>query len=98
MDYIVILERTSADPVIVRYVLRATVPAARRPYFADATKTSVYLGASAQDLADLRAGVFIEQTRTGNLSGLSLAQIKARLQQEQVDYQASVNADGVQSK
>ena len=97
MQLIIILERTSADPLIVNYVLRATVPLARQPYFADATKESAYKDCTPADLAALRAGEILERTQTANLSGLSVAGIKARLQADQVAFQAEVNADGVQN-
>jgi len=94
MDYIVILERTSANPLTVRYLLRATVPTARQPYFADVAKTSAYTGISAGDLADLRAGKVIERTSTFTASGQTPAQIKAALVTAQAEFQARVNEDG----
>jgi hypothetical protein len=95
MDLIVILERTSVAPAIIQYVLRAAVPLARQPYYAEATKTSAYKAASAADLAALRAGEYLEMVESITITGAGAAAIKALLVGRQADYQASVTADGV---
>ncbi len=94
MDYIVILERVSVNPTVVQYVLRADVPVARQTYFADATKTSAYKNASAQDLASLRAGEWLEIVDRIDITGASGAVIKALLVGKQQQFQAEVTADG----
>jgi hypothetical protein len=95
MDLIVILERTSVNPPAVRYVMRATVPAARQAYYADATKTSAFPGISGGDLADFRAGKFLEKTDTVDIGGLALNDVAAQLQAAQSVFQARVNEDGL---
>ena len=94
MDYIVILERTSVNPLTIRYVLRANVPTARQPYFADATKTSMYKNIAAPDLAALRAGQVVERGGSDVVEGRTVAQIKSGLIAEQITFQEQVNTDG----
>ena len=93
MDYIVILERTSINPPTISFVMRADVPVARQPFYADAAKTSAYKGIVAADLADLRAGKVIEKTDSFGYGGMTLAQIKAALIEKQAAFQADVTAD-----
>ena len=95
MDIIVILERTSVTPTTLRYVLRATVPAARQPYFADAEKVSAFPGALADDTAAFRAGAFLERVSTFDVGTLTIAQIGTALAQAQQAFQADVNANGI---
>ena len=95
MDLIVILERTSVSPTVLRYVLRATVPTARQVYYADATKVSAFPDTSPEDLAAFRAGAFLEQTSTFDVNGLTIAQIGTALVQAQQAFQADVTANGV---
>lgn len=94
MDYIVILDRTSVSPQTIRFVMRANVPVARQSYFANAEKTSEFPGISAGDLADLRAGKFIERSDTVSTGTLTLAQIGSALVSAQQAFQAKVTADG----
>jgi len=94
MDYIVILERTSLNPQTVRFIMRADVPAARQPYFADPEKASAFPGISAGDLSALRAGEFIERTDTVSTGTLTIAQVGAALVAAQQAFQAAVTADG----
>lgn len=92
MQLIIILERTSLDPLTINYVLRATVPMARQAYFADPNKTSAYKNASAADLAALQAGQIVERTCSDIVGGRTVAQIKALLQSVQAAFQAEVNS------
>lgn len=94
MDYIVILDRTSTNPQAVRYVLRALVPTGRQSYFADAAKTSAFPGISAGDLADLRAGKFVERVGTFEIGSLPLNSVAVALQGMQQEFQARVTEDG----
>lgn len=94
MDTIVILERTSVNPPSVRFVLRATVPTSRQPFYADATKTSAFPGISAEDLADFRAGKFLERTSTFEIGSTPLEQVAVALQNMQTEFQDRVNEDG----
>jgi hypothetical protein len=91
MQLIIILERTSVNPATVSYVLRATVPAARQVYFADPNKTSAYKDASVADITALRAGQILERVASDVITGKTVAQLKATLQQLQTDFQAEVN-------
>ena len=93
MDYIVILERTSVNPQTVQFVLRANVPAGRQSYFANTEKTSAFPGISVGDLADLRAGVFIEKTDSVSTGSLTIAQVGTQLVAAQQAFQARVTAD-----
>jgi hypothetical protein len=93
MDYIVILERTSINPPTISFVMRADVPVARQPFYADAAKASAYKEIVAANLADLRAGKVLEKVDSFGYGGMTLAQIKAELIAKQTDFQAAVTAD-----
>lgn len=95
MDLIVILTRTSVHPPAVRYVMRAMVPVSRQAFYADASKTSAFPGISAADLADLRAGKFLEQIDTVDIGSLPLNDVAVQLQGAQQAFQDRVNEDGV---
>ena len=69
------------------------MPVARQAFYADASKTSIYKGASEQDTADIQAGKFIETTREHDLRDMSLAQIKQTMIDAQANFQAKVTAD-----
>lgn len=57
---IIILEQD--DPQTFRYALWADVPAARQAMYANPSAASVWSGATAQDLANLRSGAMVEHT------------------------------------
>lgn len=95
MQLIIVLERTSVNPTTIRYVLRATVPVARQPYYADATKTSAYKDADPADVAALRAGEVLERVSEVAVGGLTVAQIKTALEAAQAEFQARVNEDAL---
>jgi hypothetical protein len=87
---IVVLDQIS--PVQFRYVLWATVIAARQSYYADPTLTSAYKGASAPELAALRAGQVLEQTGIiSKPSGTNVADLQADLQALFTTFQNDVN-------
>lgn len=90
MQLIIILDQPSTDPVTINFVLRATVPAARQPYFADPAKTSAYKEALAADIAALQAGQIVERVGSDIVTGRTVASIKARLQELQAAYQAEI--------
>jgi hypothetical protein len=94
MQLIVILERTSMNPVMVKYLLRAAVPASRQALYADANKTSAYSVTPAGDLAAIKAGQYIERSSSFSVSGQTVAQIKAALVAAQAEFQARVTEDG----
>jgi hypothetical protein len=91
MQLIIILERTSNDPLTINYVLRATVPSARQAFFADDTKTSAYKDASAEDVAALKAGQIVEKVCSDIVGGRTIAQIKSLLISAQSTFQTEVN-------
>jgi hypothetical protein len=94
MQLIVILKRTSMNPVTVEYLLRAAVPASRQAFYANANKTSAYPETPADDLAAIRAGQYIERSSSFSVSGQTVAQIKTALVTAQAEFQARVTEDG----
>jgi hypothetical protein len=91
MNYpITILDQPSPDTV--RFIVRATVPVALRPRFADATKAPLYDAMNAADLAALRAGEIVERVETDTIPGKTLAQVKASVISAQAAFQAEVSA------
>ena len=92
MQYIVVLERTNLNPPTIRYLLRADVPVARQPYYADAEKVSAYLNTPAGDLTALRAGEVTERVDEVNVGTATVAQIQTHLVGAQAAFQAHVNS------
>ncbi len=93
---IIILDRVgypSDDAYRVAFWL--DVPAARQPFYADATFTSAVIGTEAPgagELTALRSGAVVEQVDTIWMpAGTSLAQRAARLQAEFNSRQIEVN-------
>ena len=75
---IIILDHPDTNRYKVAFWL--PVPAQRQAFYANAAKNSVFTGISTQELADLRAGLFIEQTDDFNFDVVTnLAQTKAHL-------------------
>jgi len=90
---IIILDKDANDPVY-RYLLWADVPAARQPFYANASATSAWTDATAGDLAALQNGSVVE--RQGELrvpSGSTLAQVQAFLQARWSEFQNQVTND-----
>jgi hypothetical protein len=50
--------------------------------------------ATAADLADLRAGLYLERVDTMNITGETIARVKQRMVLGQAAFQAEVTADG----
>lgn len=76
-----------------KYVFWADVPAARQPFYADATKTSVVKDISAQELSDYRAGKFLEKSDLASYAaGTTAAAIRADLINKFNAYQTQVTA------
>lgn len=68
------------------------VPGTRTAFYADATKTSLYKDISAQELSDLRAGLFTEKVqKVSYLSGQPLAFIRNDLQVKFTNLQNELN-------
>ena len=93
MDLIVILDRTNVRTATYRYLLRAAVPTARQPYFANVDTTSAYKSATQAELTALKAGEYVEVVREAPFSGMNAAQIKAWLVDAQAAFQTKVTAD-----
>lgn len=71
----------------------AVVPVARRDSYADELKTSAVKDITAPELADFKAGVFLEKTETTNYpAGTSIATIQANLITNFNTFQAQVTA------
>jgi hypothetical protein len=94
MQLIVVLERTSAGPTTIRYLMRAAVPSARQAYCANPTLQSAYPATPAGDLTALRAGQYVESAVVEEFPGLNVAQIQAALVARQATYQAAITAGG----
>jgi hypothetical protein len=92
MQYIVVLEKTQSNPLTFRFLVRADVPLARQPFYADAEFVSAYPDTLAADLVALRAGQVTEQVSEVQTGNSTVAQIKAELIQTQQAFQAAVNA------
>jgi len=92
MQYIVVLERTALNPPTIRYLLRANVPLARQPYYANAELVSAYPDTSQADLTALRAGQVVERVDEVNVGGSTVAQIQAALVEAQAAFQAAANS------
>jgi len=86
---IIILERPDVNRFSVAYWLQ--VPVARQAFYANAAATSHYIGISAPELSDLRAGVFVEQTQDISfLSAATIGQCQAQLVTEFAARQSAI--------
>jgi hypothetical protein len=92
MQYIVVLERTAINPPTIRYLLRANVPLARQPYYANAEFVSAYLDTPQADLTALRAGQVVERVDSVNVGNSTAAEMQTALIEAQVAFQAAVNS------
>ena len=68
MRKIILLERQSLGSIdeTYQFAFWLTVPESRRAFYADPNKTSAVKGITAEELANLRAGVFVEQVASLN--------------------------------
>jgi hypothetical protein len=94
MRKIIIQERVNEpSDFSFRFVLWATVPAARQSQYADATKVSVVKDITAGELTSFRSGEFLEKQETAHyLAGTPIATIQADLIARFNTYQAQVTA------
>lgn len=93
---IIVLDRTNRSPALVgyRYALWADVPAARQKFCVDAAKTLRVLDPTAQELADFRAGKFLEKIEEQQWRiGTPVADILASLVAAFGAWQQYVNTD-----
>lgn len=101
---IIITNVSLASRTVANYILRASVPAARQSFYANANYVSIWvnpLGADSQDQLDLTAlkagqiiesaGVYTDPMATG--SAQTKPQVLAALQALQAAYQAQVTAE-----
>lgn len=90
---VIILEKAAGGSVAYRYALWALVNApARQPFYANPQKTSAFKDIEAQDLTDLRAGLFVERVEVfSSASALTLGQVRAELEARWTAFQAEVD-------
>lgn len=75
-----------------RYVLRADVPLARRPYYADAGKVSLLKDATAEETQEVKTGAVIEREGKASFAaGTQTAAIRAQLVNVFGVFQAEVD-------
>ncbi len=91
---IIILERLSEpSDMTFRYLLWATVPAARVSAYANATATSAFRNATAPELAAIQAGQVVERVDVFEAPiGTPVATIQAALIAAFNRFQAQINA------
>lgn len=96
---IIILDRIPMNGRLAfNYVLWAAVPVERQPFYANAGAKSVWLGASAQENADIASGAILERVGTYQdrtpLATETIAHVRAALQAAWAAFQNEVtNAD-----
>lgn len=91
MKQVIILDKLS-EGNRYRYVLWAAVPAARQSRYADASATSQFTGASAQESQDIKDGKVVEKVDTISVAaGVNLAAVQAELQSVWTAYQTFIN-------
>ena len=91
---IILLERLNEpSDMTFRYVLWATVPAARVSAYANATATSAFRDATAPELAAIQAGQVAERVDVFQAPiGTPIAQVQSALITAFTRYQAQINA------
>src|SRR4051812_46061556 len=91
---IIILDRVSEpSDNSFRFALWAVVPATRVSWYGNATLASAYKDISAQELADLRAGLFAETVDTFVApTGTAIAAMRAELIARFNTFQAQITA------
>ena len=90
---IILLERRYAGTQSFNVAFWCDVPAARRAFYADASRTSAWKSANAQDLAALRDGSVTETVEPFQANdGMTLAQAQAALQARWQELQDQVTA------
>lgn len=76
-----------------RYVLWASVPTERQPFYADPLKTSVVKDITTQELADIKDGKVLEKQESAEyVAGTPIASIQIDLIKRYNTYQAQVTA------
>lgn len=91
---VIVLQQTA--PQTYAYLLRADVPAAHQPFFANAAYVSPFKPIAPDadpDLTGLQSGAVVETQRSVAINGATLAQLQTRLVLEQADYQQHITAD-----
>lgn len=84
---IIVLERLEND-LSFKYAFWATVPSARKPYYANSSATSVYKDISAGELTSIQDGSIAEKVDIGTYaSGTSVASIQTDLISKFNEYQ-----------
>lgn len=90
---IVVLDRDQNAPIF-RVLFWAVVPAVRQVFHAAPDLTSAWVGASAEENAELASGAMKEVIETISIQpGATLAQMQAQLEARWAAFQAEVNAE-----
>jgi hypothetical protein len=92
MQYIIVLEKTRPNPLTFRFLVRANVPTARQPYYADAEFVSAYPDTLSADLVALRAGQVTEKVEEMQVGSSTVAQIKTELRASQAAFQSEIDS------
>jgi hypothetical protein len=93
---VIVLEQRVVSPATTQFrvALWADVPVARQTHHADASKTSAYKLASAQEVQDLKDGKVLEKVEVvTRVQNMTLAQLRAAVEALWTAWQAEVTAD-----
>lgn len=90
---VIVLERLDAAQLRYRVAFWADVPAARRPFYAEAGRVSAWTGASAIENDALSTGAVAERVDVLSFpAGLGLAAVQASAQADWQRYQDEITA------
>jgi hypothetical protein len=100
MRRVIILEKSRTERTAFRYAMWAAVPPERQAMYANASATSAFKSASAQELQDIRDGKVVELVDTLSVEdgNATLAQIKAFLQSAWQNFQNNVTSEAAFSR
>lgn len=95
MKKIIVLDRYKDGDLAVRACFWLVVPAARQVFYADATKTSEFKNATAQEVQDIKDGKVYEVVESHSVSGLNITivEVRAKLIARYNALQASVTSE-----
>jgi|SRR5215831_5199290 len=88
---VIVLAQEANNSLTYNVIYWADVPSARQTFYANASATSVWPGATATDIQNLQNGSVVEQGQTLAFQpGTGLAQIETILQREWQNYQTYI--------
>lgn len=92
---IIVLDKVRNAPGIAyRFALWAAIPATRQSFYADATATSAWTGASAAEITAIQQGAVVERVETNQWpAGTPIATIQADLLLRWNVFQAECNVN-----